>query len=96
MSKPVETRSPRHDDDIGHRVYSDGLATVSLFVEPVTGTDQLIPGLHRLGVSHAAVRHRELGGQVRQVVVMGELPPGVLIRVADSVEWQSSGNAPSP
>ena len=96
MPKPVETRSPRHDDDIGHRVYSDGLATVSLFVEPVTGTDQLIPGLHRLGVSHAAVRHRELGGQVRQVVVMGELPPGVLIRVADSVEWQSSGNAPSP
>ncbi|WP_244272283.1 MucB/RseB C-terminal domain-containing protein [Halomonas aestuarii] len=98
MPKPVKTRSPRQGDDIGHRVYSDGLATLSLFVEPVTGTDQLIPGLHRLGVSHAAVRHRELGGQLRQVVVMGELPPGVLIRVADSVEWQdvASGDDTSP
>ncbi|MEQ6918258.1 MucB/RseB C-terminal domain-containing protein [Halomonas aquatica] len=96
ISKPVEIRSPRHDDDIGHRVYSDGLATISVFVEPMAGTDQLIPGLHRLGVSHAAVRHRELGGQTRQVVAMGELPPRVLIRVADSVEWQAPVAGTSP
>ncbi|MGM0987374.1 MAG: MucB/RseB C-terminal domain-containing protein [Pseudomonadota bacterium] len=88
ISQPVETRSARHDDDIRHRVYSDGLATLSLFVEPVEGPDQLAPGMHRLGVSHAAVRHRELGDRTRQVVVMGELPPGVLLRVADSVAWQ--------
>ncbi|TDO12644.1 MULTISPECIES: MucB/RseB C-terminal domain-containing protein [Halomonas] len=85
---PVETHSARQGDDITHRVYSDGLATLSLFVEPVEGADQLIPGLHRLGASHAAVRHRELGGQLRQVMAMGELPPGVLLRVADTVEWQ--------
>ncbi|SFT33380.1 sigma E regulatory protein, MucB/RseB [Halomonas saccharevitans] len=96
IAKPVQTRSPRHDETVGHRVYSDGLATLSLFVEPVAGKDQLMPGLHRLGVSHAAVRRRELGGQARQVVVMGELPPRVLIRVADSVTWRSETGAASP
>ncbi|MDZ7853309.1 MAG: MucB/RseB C-terminal domain-containing protein [Halomonas sp.] len=96
IPQPVETRSSRHADDIGHRVYSDGLATLSLFVEPVEGAGQLIPGMHRLGVSHAAVRHRELGGRIRQVVVMGELPPGVLLRVADSVEWLDSSQSDTP
>ncbi|WP_425432890.1 MucB/RseB C-terminal domain-containing protein [Halomonas denitrificans] len=96
IPKPVQTRSPRHDAAIGHRVYSDGLATLSLFVEPLAGQEQLMPGLHRLGVSHAAVRHRELGGRVRQVVVMGELPPRVLIRVADSVTWQASADDAAP
>lgn len=96
IPKPVQTRSPRHDAAIGHRVYSDGLATLSLFVEPVAGQEQLMPGLHRLGVSHAAVRHRELGGRVRQVVVMGELPPRVLIRVADSVTWRAAAEDAAP
>ncbi|SEK64237.1 MucB/RseB C-terminal domain-containing protein [Halomonas daqiaonensis] len=96
IPQPVETRSSRHDDDIDHGVYSDGLATLSLFVEPVEGSDQLIPGMHRLGISHAAVRHRDLGGRIRQVVVMGELPPGVLLRVADSVEWQGGGEGNIP
>ncbi|MDR9439603.1 MAG: MucB/RseB C-terminal domain-containing protein [Halomonas sp.] len=96
IPQPVKTRSSRHDDDIGHRVYSDGLATLSLFVEPLAGPDQLIPGMHRLGISYAAVRHRELGGRTRQVVVMGELPPGVLLRVADSLEWQGGGEGDMP
>lgn len=97
IPQPVETRSARHDDDIGHRVYSDGLATLSLFVEPLAkGEGRLLPGMHRLGVSHAAVRHRELGGRTRQVVVMGELPPSVLLRVADSVEWQAAGEGGVP
>ncbi|MBB3191076.1 MucB/RseB C-terminal domain-containing protein [Halomonas cerina] len=97
IGQPVETRSARHRN-VGHRVYSDGLSTLSLFIEPLEDQDLLIPGMHRLGVSHAAVRHRELGGQPMQVVVMGELPPRVLLRVADSVVWQgqasSSANAP--
>ncbi|MDN3526127.1 MucB/RseB C-terminal domain-containing protein [Halomonas sabkhae] len=70
------------------QLYGDGLATLSLFVETVAGQQLLKPGLHRLGVSHAAVRHREMGGEPRQVVVLGEMPPGVLQRVAESIEWQ--------
>ncbi|MDR5860318.1 MucB/RseB C-terminal domain-containing protein [Halomonas eurihalina] len=80
------------DSDVEQRVYGDGLATLSLFVEPVSGQQLLKPGVHRLGVSHAAVQHRELGGRPRQVVVMGELPPSVLQRVAESVEWRGEQN----
>ncbi|MBW5799760.1 MucB/RseB C-terminal domain-containing protein [Halomonas elongata] len=79
--------------NVEQRVYGDGLATLSLFVEPVSGQQLLKPGVHRLGVSHAAVQHRELGGRPRQVVVMGELPPSVLQRVAKSVEWRGERSA---
>ncbi len=88
-AQPADTRSARHGEEVTHRVYSDGLATLSLFVAPVGETELLAPGLHRLGVSNAAVRHRDLGGKPRQLVVMGELPPRVLLRVADSLVWET-------
>lgn len=88
-AQPVETRSGRHGGAVTHRLYSDGLSTLSLFVSPLEGIEPLAPGLHRLGVSHAVVRHRELGGRQRQVVVMGEMPPRVLLRVADALSWRS-------
>lgn len=88
-AQPAETRSARHGEGVIHRLYSDGLATLSLFVAPIDEVELLAPGLHRLGVSHAAVRHRDLGGESRQLVVMGELPPRVLLRVADSLEWEA-------
>ena len=68
---------------MGHYLYSDGLSSFSLFIEPLEETgDTLLPGLHRLGVSHAVVRHLRLGEQIMQIVVMGEVPPRVLGRVA--------------
>ncbi|MCK2182704.1 MucB/RseB C-terminal domain-containing protein [Halomonas getboli] len=78
---------------IEHRVYGDGLSTLSLFVEPLEGRSLLIPGIHRLGVSRAAVMHRELGGRPCQVVAMGELPSRVLQRVVESVTWQADAQA---
>lgn len=88
IAQPVDTQSTRHGDAVAHRLYSDGLSTLSLFVAPIEAADLLAPGLHRLGVSNAAVRHRDLGGEPRQVVVMGELPPRVLLRVADNLRWR--------
>ncbi|MDY7116546.1 MucB/RseB C-terminal domain-containing protein [Halomonas sp. SSL-5] len=88
--QPVETRSGRHGSDVIHRLYSDGLSTFSVFVSPLDGIEPLAPGLHRLGVSHAVVRHRELGGVPRQVLVMGEMPPRVLLRVADALSWNAA------
>ncbi|MGJ7456395.1 MucB/RseB C-terminal domain-containing protein [Halomonas sp. MA07-2] len=88
-AQPADTRSARHGEGVLHRLYSDGLATLSLFVAPADDVELLAPGLHRLGVSNAAVRHRDLGGQPRQLVVMGELPPRVLLRVADSLVWEA-------
>ncbi|MFG6178181.1 MucB/RseB C-terminal domain-containing protein [Halomonas sp. THAF12] len=91
VAQPVKTGERR--PGVSHRVYGDGLATLSLFVEPLENRDLLIPGIHRLGVSYAAVLHRELGGRPRQVVAMGELPPPVLRRVVESVVW--SGETPT-
>ncbi|ATJ82272.1 MucB/RseB C-terminal domain-containing protein [Halomonas beimenensis] len=88
VAQPVETHAGRRPE-VGHRVYGDGLATLSLFVEPLENRDLLIPGVHRLGVSNAAVLHRQLGGRPRQVVAMGELPPEVLRRVVEAVEWHA-------
>jgi sigma-E factor negative regulatory protein RseB len=95
LPMPVDTRSSRHGDEVVHRLYSDGLSTLSLFIEPIGDADLLIPGMHRLGVAHAAVRHRELNGRPTQVVVMGEMPPRVLLRVADTLEWPDDDSADS-
>ena len=88
--QPVETHSGRHGSDVTHRLFSDGLSTFSLFVAPLGEIEPLAPGLHRLGVSHAVVRHRDLDGTPRQVVVMGEMPPRVLLRVADGLSWTAA------
>ncbi|MEQ5801869.1 MucB/RseB C-terminal domain-containing protein [Halomonas sp. H10-9-1] len=89
-SLPVETGSGPHGSEVTHRLYSDGLSTFSVFVSPLDGIASLAPGLHRLGVSHAVVRHRDLGGAPRQVLVMGEMPPRVLLRVADALSWEAT------
>lgn len=85
---------------LNQRLYSDGLSSFSLFVEPVAeGDPALLPGVHRLGVSSAAVRHLQLGERVMQVVVLGELPVRVLGRVAAQIEYQPMGGvseAPEP
>lgn len=87
LPQSMTTPSPLHGDDSVHRLYSDGLSTLSVFVEPLDEVQPLLPGMHRLGVSHAAVRHRTLAGRPIQVVVMGELPRRVLSRVADTLQW---------
>ena len=88
-AQPVATRSSVHDDAVGHRLFSDGLSSLSLFVEPLDDGGQVLsPGIHRLGISYAAVRHDDIGGQPMQIVAMGELPPQVLLRIAEHLEWQ--------
>lgn len=69
-----------------HQLYSDGLTTLSLFVEPLHGQPNLKPGTHRLGVSQAAVLQRRIGEQVYQVMAIGELPPHALQRVASNIQ----------
>ncbi|WP_445157208.1 MucB/RseB C-terminal domain-containing protein [Halomonas sp. E14] len=93
IDQPVDTRSERHDASVGHRIYSDGLSSISLFVEPLEeGRPRLIPGLHRLGISLAVVRHVAVEGRPVQVVAMGELPPRVLVEVAENLTWAPPTN----
>lgn len=73
------------------RLYSDGLATVSVFVEsPAAAT--LATGVHRLGASAIAVE-RHAGDHPWQVIAIGEVPPELLGRIARSV---TRSDAPSP
>ena len=91
VDQPVDTPSKPHDGDNGHRIYSDGLSTLSLFVEPIEeGRERLIPGLHRLGISLAVVRHVMVEESPMQVIAMGELPPRVLVQVAENLSWQEA------
>lgn len=82
VSQPVRQDPSLPDRE--HHLYSDGLATLSLFVEPLHGQPNLKPGVHRLGASQAAVMQRHIGDQPYQIMAMGELPPYVLQRVASS------------
>ncbi|SHL38586.1 MucB/RseB C-terminal domain-containing protein [Halomonas cupida] len=87
--QPLMALASPEDSPRRHKFYSDGLATISLFVEPLEGEGTLRPGLHRLGANYAAVRRIERGDETLQAVAVGELPPGVLMRVVDMLEFAS-------
>ncbi|MBY6232647.1 MucB/RseB C-terminal domain-containing protein [Halomonas sp. DP4Y7-1] len=95
VAQPLMAMADDTDEPRRHKLYSDGLSTISLFVEPVAGARALRPGVHRLGASHAAVRRIQQQGQLLQVVAVGELPPSVLIRVVETLEMGEASSAPS-
>ncbi|SHL96831.1 sigma E regulatory protein, MucB/RseB [Vreelandella subglaciescola] len=68
------------------RFYSDGLATVSLFVESPVVSTALSTGVHKLGVSAIAVE-RHTAPASWQVIAIGEVPPELLGRIARSVTY---------
>ncbi|MGE0113622.1 MAG: MucB/RseB C-terminal domain-containing protein [Steroidobacteraceae bacterium] len=53
-----------------HLVYSDGLATVSMFISPASGSDACSPGLQKMGAAHAVCT--DLQGY--QITAVGEVP----------------------
>jgi sigma-E factor negative regulatory protein RseB len=61
-----------------HLVYSDGLASVSVFIEPLNAAVERMRGLTRVGA--ATVFSRELEG--RQVTVLGEVPAATVQAIA--------------
>ncbi|GAB2718455.1 MucB/RseB C-terminal domain-containing protein [Halomonas garicola] len=66
------------------RLYSDGLSTVSVFVEAPAATTALATGVHRLGASAIAVERHDTADSW-QVIAIGEVPPKLLGRIARSV-----------
>ncbi|MGQ7263485.1 MucB/RseB C-terminal domain-containing protein [Vreelandella sp. V005] len=76
-------------NDRQQRVYSDGLATVSLFVEPLSSdtTPALQEGMHQLGVSAVAVKHTMTDEEHWQLVAIGELPVATLQRIVRSISF---------
>lgn len=76
-------------DDVDQRVYSDGLATVSIFVEPLAPeeTTALQEGVKQLGVSAVAIEHTVNDEGRWQLVAIGELPASTLQRIVRSITF---------
>jgi len=70
---------------VGQMVYSDGLAAVSVFIEPMSGRAEAVrPGLSSLGAFH--IYTREVASHI--VTVVGEAPAASVRRIADTVEFR--------
>jgi sigma-E factor negative regulatory protein RseB len=78
---------PGADHAVEHMVYSDGLASVSVFVEPAEATDQALSGLSKMGAAHAFTIILE----EQQITAVGEVPPVTVERIARSVRPAKAG-----
>ena len=70
--------------EVGHVIYSDGLAAVSVFIEPMANKTSLPPpGLSRQGAIN--IYSRQVASHL--VTVVGEAPAASVKRLAESVEY---------
>lgn len=69
--------------EMTHLIYSDGLASISVFIEPVAGRgEKLETGPFSMGAVNG---YRRVAGD-HFLVVMGDVPPLALKRLADGME----------
>lgn len=69
---------------VGQMVYSDGLAAVSVFIEPLETPGAVRTGLASMGAIH--IYTREVANHM--VTVVGEAPAVSVQRIADAVEFR--------
>ena len=82
LTRKIRRKSPMRSEMLEHYVYSDGLATVSVFVEDIDeDAGARITGLNRRGAVHAF--GREIDGH--QVTVVGEVPAETVDLIGMSV-----------
>jgi sigma-E factor negative regulatory protein RseB len=80
-------RQLRQAQRVNQIVYSDGLAAVSVFIEPMEGQREAVrPGLSSMGAVN--IFTRELANHV--VTVVGEAPPKTVRQIADHVEYHET------
>lgn len=72
---------PDTDGEVAHIVYSDGVASVSVFVEGATGAEDSLEGASRIGAAYAFGTTLE----GRQVTVIGEVPGHTVRMIAQSL-----------
>jgi sigma-E factor negative regulatory protein RseB len=80
----VPAAAPQSNNDKAV-AFSDGLATFSVFVEPLDKV-KMPTGVSRIGATTIYLREARFGELVFQVVVVGEIPPRTARRVADGVD----------
>lgn len=82
VTRKIRRKSAMRDGMVEHYVYSDGLATVSVFVEDIeTDAATRITGINKMGAIHAF--GREVDGH--QVTVVGEVPAETVDLIGMSV-----------
>ncbi|MNC91465.1 anti-sigma E factor [compost metagenome] len=70
---------------VGQVVYSDGLAAVSVFIEPLAERREIMrTGMSSIGAIH--IYTREVANHL--VTVVGETPAASVRRIADRVEFK--------
>lgn len=83
LTRKIKRLSPMREKMVEHYVYSDGLATVSVFVEKLEDDSGVrISGINKMGAVHAF--GREIDGH--QVTVVGEVPSQTVDLIGTSVE----------
>lgn len=82
LTRKIKRLSPLRTKMLEHYVYSDGLASVSVFVESLEAESGLkIKGLNKMGAIHAF--GREIDGY--QITVVGEVPSRTVDLIGKSV-----------
>lgn len=76
---------------VKHLVYSDGLATVSVFIEVMNDSSDIGSSLHRVGSAYAY--HTETAGY--QITAVGEVPASTVRSMVTSLSRQNSPNSNS-
>lgn len=85
LTRKIRRFSPTRSRMVEHYVYSDGMATVSVFVAPLKGeTGPWLTGLKEMGAVHAF--GREVSGY--QVTAIGEVPSRTVKMIVMSVRPQ--------
>ena len=79
------------EDSSYNRTFTDGLASFSVFVEPMPQLAQPGAGVARQGGTTAYTRGLVISGQPALITVLGEVPVNTARRVADSVAWTTPG-----
>ncbi len=84
--KIMEMRRSRQGSSvpITHLVYSDGLAAISIFIEPAGGRTDVREGLSHQGAIN--IYTRTVNDQI--VTVLGEAPAVTVIQIANAVAYQ--------
>lgn len=83
LSRKIKRLSPMREKMIEHYVYSDGLASVSVFVEQIDDESKMrVQGINKMGAVHAF--GREIEGH--QVTVVGEVPAQTVDLIGMSVK----------
>jgi sigma-E factor negative regulatory protein RseB len=79
------TRKLGESRPVGQMVYSDGMAAVSVFIEPMAGRSETVrPGPSSLGAFQ--IYTREVANHI--VTVVGEAPAASVQRIASQVEYR--------